>query len=74
MVQVSGRKLLVATILLQVAACSLLVGCASPRVLDCTFAKPHRFSDATVDHMTDAEVQQELTHNKQGAKLCGWKP
>ena len=52
-----------------------LSGCASaPRGSVCSWAKPHRFSDATVNAMTDAEVSQELTHNKTGAALCGWKP
>ena len=53
----------------------LLAGCASaPRGTFCSIAKPHRFSDATVNAMTDQEVAQELTHNKQGTALCGWKP
>ena len=58
-----------------VVAMSLLVGCAGPpKVSPCAWAKPHRFSDATVDAMTDAEVAQELTYNKTGFALCGWKP
>lgn len=52
----------------------LITGCMSTKGTFCQIAKPHRFSDATVNAMTDAEVQQELTFNKQGAKLCGWKP
>lgn len=51
-----------------------ITGCASPSGTFCSIAKPHRFSDTTVNAMTDAEVAQELTHNKQGAALCGWKP
>ncbi len=62
------------TFLIILGMCLIVFGCASPRGTYCSIAKPHRFSDATVNAMTDAEVQQELTHNRTGAKLCGWKP
>jgi hypothetical protein len=39
----------------------------------CTIAKPHRFSDATVNIMSDVEVKQELSYDKTGQELCGWK-
>lgn len=51
-----------------------LVGCTTTPGGTFCVGKPHRFSDATVNVMTDAEVAQELAHNKQGAALCGWKP
>lgn len=52
----------------------LLSGCQTASGTFCSIAKPHRHSDATVNVMSDAEVTQELVHNQQGAKLCGWKP
>ena len=48
---------------------SAVSGCASTSEY-CLIAKPHVFSDSTIDAMTDEEVKQELTHNEQYAKLC----
>ena len=48
-------------------------GCVSTVSDYCLIAKPHRFTDKTIDAMTDAEVEQELIHNEQYAKLCGDK-
>jgi ABC-type uncharacterized transport system substrate-binding protein len=49
----------------------LLAGCAHTGF--CSIAKPHRFSDATVNIMSEEEVKQELAYNKTGKELCGWK-
>lgn len=49
-----------------------LVGCANGSF--CAIAKPHRFSDATVNIMSDEEVKQELAYNKTGQNLCHWAP
>lgn len=59
-----------------IAAVSLLAlaACQTPSAGFCSIAKPHRHSAATVAVMTDAEARQELTHNLQGGKLCGWRP
>lgn len=51
-----------------------LAGCQSVTPTFCDLAEPIRMSDRTVDAMTDAEVEQVLTHNLTGAKACGWKP
>jgi hypothetical protein len=50
----------------------LAVGCTTtPRGSFCEIAEPIR--PANVDVLTDAEVKDILTHNAQGAALCGWK-
>ena len=36
----------------------------------CLIAKPHQFTDGTIDAMTDEEVKQELVHNKQYEEIC----
>lgn len=53
--------------------CLALVGCSTVAGDFCDGARVHRFSDATVDAMTEAEAEQELAHNLLGQKLCGWK-
>lgn len=46
-------------------------GCASRAVSDyCLIAEKHRFTDSTIDVMTDEEVEQELRHNEIYDKLC----
>lgn len=53
---------------------SLLAGCQTTSGgTFCDIAKPVRLSSATVDAMTDREVEAVLTHNETGRKLCGWK-
>jgi hypothetical protein len=52
-------------------------GCASRPISQgdfCDLARPHRFSDSIIDHMSDEEVKQELAYNRLGAKRCGWQP
>lgn len=52
---------------------AILAGCSTTGGTFCDISQPHRFSDAAVDAMTDAEVNQELIYNEQGVELCGWK-
>jgi hypothetical protein len=61
------KEAVIFSVLLVLTSCSLTGGSF------CTLAKPHRFNDATVNVMTDAEVKQELAYNKTGQELCGWK-
>ena len=51
-----------------------LAGCTTTRGTFCDIAKPVRLSDAAVDALSDAEAGALLSHNRKGAKLCGWKP
>ncbi len=39
----------------------------------CKIERKFSYSDAAVDAMSDAEVEQNLAHNLKGKKLCGWK-
>ena len=51
---------------------SAVSGCASRAVSDmCLIMEPHRFSEATINAMTDEEVEQELKHNAQFKAVCG---
>lgn len=54
---------------------SVVAGCArGPLSNDyCALSSAHRFSHATQDVMTDAEIEQELKHNSYGERACGWK-
>jgi hypothetical protein len=75
MVQVTRPKLQVRGLLLQVALCSLLVGCqTTSKGSFCQIAKAHRPSQAAIDALTDDQVRDLLAHNRKGAALCGWKP
>ena len=40
----------------------------------CDINHPTRLEPATIDAMTDAEVNKALADNLKGARLCGWKP
>lgn len=40
----------------------------------CDLNHPRRLSAATIDAMTDAEVNEALAFNLKGGKLCGWRP
>lgn len=53
-----------------------LAGCITTPVGGdfCAVEHPARLSDATIDAMTDAEVNDALAHNRKGQKLCGWQP
>ncbi len=51
----------------------LLAGCTTTSGTFCKIAKPQRPSPATIDAMTDTEVETVLVHNEKGRKLCGWK-
>lgn len=61
------RKEIVLIALLSIPGCSLTGGSF------CSIAKPHRFADATVNIMSEAEIKQELAYDKTGQELCGWK-
>ena len=58
---------------LVLAALLALGACQTAKGSFCDIAKPVRLSDAAVDALSDAEVAAMLSHNKKGAKLCGWK-
>jgi hypothetical protein len=60
--------------LLWTVAALLVAGCATPSGSWCAIAKPLRLSEATVERMTDAEVEDALAHNSKGERLCGWQP
>lgn len=55
---------------------AVLVGCITAPVGGdfCTVEHPTRLTSATINAMTDAEVNDALAHNRKGEKLCGWKP
>lgn len=58
-----------------IAAFGIISACQSiPNSSFCDVARPIRLSDATVDAMTDAEVNAALAHNEKLTKLCGVKP
>lgn len=40
----------------------------------CDLNHPRRLTPATIDAMTDAEVNEALAFNLTGQKLCGWRP
>lgn len=52
--------------------CILLSACQHMGGSFCDIAKPERLTPATVDAMTDAEVEKALAHNEKGRRLCGW--
>lgn len=54
-------------------AALLLAGCTTTKGSYCLYG-PQRPSQATIDAMTDAEVDEALKRLELGAKLCGWKP
>jgi hypothetical protein len=60
-------RLIFAGLLLALTACQTTGGSF------CDVSKPFRLSPATVEAMTDAEVQAALEHNAKGARLCGWR-
>lgn len=51
-----------------------LAACQTTGGSFCDIAKPIRLTDATIDAMTDAEVEKALAHNRKGQALCHWKP
>lgn len=61
-------KVLALLSLLALAACQTASGDF------CDLNHPRRLSPATVDAMTDAEVNEALAFNLTGQKLCGWRP
>ncbi len=50
-----------------------LAGCTATGGSYCSIAKPIRPTAEDVNVISDQLVQDVLTHNKQGAALCGWK-
>lgn len=69
------RLIIPASLALPILTLLLLAGCASgPRGSFCQVSEAHRFSDAAINAMSDAEVARELKHNRTGAALCGWRP
>lgn len=61
-------------VILPTCAILALVACQTPKAGFCSTAKPIRLTEATVDQMTDAEVERVLAHNELGRKLCRWQP
>lgn len=51
-----------------------LAGCQTPGGSFCAIAEAQRPSQATIDRMTDAEVEKALVALKKGEELCGWRP
>lgn len=47
-----------------------LAGCTQTVGIPCEAIAPHVFEDATVDAMTDEEVEQEQSFNETVTKLC----
>ncbi len=61
-------KVLTLLSLLALAACQTASGDF------CDLNHPRRLTPATIDAMTDAEVNEALAFNLTGQKLCGWRP
>jgi hypothetical protein len=62
-------KVLILAASIALAACQ-----TTPKGSFCDIAKPIRLSGATVDTLTDAEVEKVLAHNSKLQRLCGVKP
>lgn len=63
-----GHKALALGVLLVMAGCQTGGGGSF-----CAVSSAHRFTQGTIDAMTDEEARQEVVHNETGEKLCGWK-
>lgn len=57
----------------------ILVGCTTtptrvdnPKQVWCDSSAPLRYSEAAIDAMSRAELDQINTHNAKGADWCGW--
>lgn len=59
--------------ILILAALLAIGGCQTTKGSYCQIAKAQRPSQATIDSMTDAEVNDALAALEKGAALCGWK-
>lgn len=59
--------------ILALAALLAVAGCVTKGGSFCDIARPIRLSPATIDAMTDAEVEEALAHDLKGQRLCGWK-
>lgn len=71
-----GKRALIgmANIIVKIVLLSfLLSGCVTSGSF-CKIAKPIRLTEQTIDQLTDREVEQALSHNLKGQKLCGWRP
>lgn len=63
------------TIMLSVVLLATVTACATSGHVKnnfCLLASPIYLESATIDVMTDREVDAVLEHNDLGATLCGW--
>lgn len=60
-------KVLAVTAMMALAACQTTGGSF------CDISKPIRLTEATIDALSDAEVEEALAHNLKGQALCKWK-
>jgi hypothetical protein len=65
---------MIVRILLLVAIMNGLSACQTTKGSFCDIAEPRRPSEKTLAVMSDAEVKDDLAHNRKGQRLCGWKP
>ena len=56
-------------LLLVVTSCAL-----GPGSNFCLTNAPIRYTPDEITHLTDRKVEEDVAHNRLGAKLCGWKP
>ena len=59
--------------IIAILAICLLVGCTTTKGSFCALADAQRPSQATINAMTDAEVEKALIALEKGKRLCGWK-
>lgn len=64
---------MVKALILSIAILSL-TGCVTTGGSFCDLAKPMRPSQATIEAMSDAEVEAMLLHNRTLETQCGVKP
>lgn len=59
--------------IIAILAICLLAACTTTSGSYCAIADAQRPSQATIDAMTDAEVEDALIALEKGKRLCGWK-
>lgn len=51
-----------------------LAACQTPAGDFCDVAEPIRLDAATVDALSEEELDQALSQNRKGEAMCGWEP
>lgn len=60
-------------ILILVAVLNGIAACTTTKGTFCQVSNPIRLSSQAVAALSDEEVKSVLSHNRKGAKLCGWR-